>query len=75
MPEPPHLGLAGGHGYICRGAGAGAEAEVADQEGGLGEGALPAHGAHKLPAGPVHQDGGLDLGVQEAVEEADHQAL
>ena len=67
----PHLGLAGGHGDICRGAGA----EVADQEGGLGEGALPAHSAHKLPACPVHQDGGLDLGVQEAVEEADHQAL
>ena len=71
MAEPSHLGLAGGHVDVGRGA----ETEVAHQEGGLSEGALPAHGAHKLPAGPVHQDGGLHLGVQEAVEEADHQAL
>ena len=66
-----HLRLARGRGD----AGRGSEAEVAHEEGGLGEGALPAHRAHQLPAGPVHRDGGLHLRVEEAVEEADHQAL
>ena len=71
MPEASHPGLAGVHCDICRGA----QTEVAHQKGGLSEGALPAHSKQKLPAAPVHQDGGLHLGVQEAVEEADHQAL
>ena len=66
MPDSSHLGLAGGHGDICWGA----QTKVAHQEGGLGEGALPAHSTHQLPAGPMNQDGGLHLGVQEAAEEA-----
>ena len=67
----PHLRL----GWCHCNTGRRPETEVVHQEGGLSEGALPPHGAHQLPAVPVHQDGGLHLGVQEAVQEANHQAL